>query len=52
MTIAALTRQLKRNDKNLYRNCERLIEWTAIDKDKNRQSSDPATRYLELKLPD
>jgi len=34
-TIAGLARQLKRDYKNVYSDCERLIEWMAIEKDKN-----------------
>ena len=33
MTIAELARQLKRDYKNVYNDCERLIEWMAIEKD-------------------
>ncbi|MEK7811775.1 MAG: hypothetical protein AAB278_08175, partial [Pseudomonadota bacterium] len=35
MTIAELARQLNRDYKNVYSDCERLIEWTAIEKDES-----------------
>src|SRR4030066_968908 len=34
-TIAELARQLKRDYKNVYNDCERLIEWMAIEKDES-----------------
>ena len=35
MMVAELARQLKRDYKNLYNDCERLIEWMAIEKDES-----------------
>lgn len=35
MSIAKLARTLKRDYKNVHNNCERLTEWTAIEKDAN-----------------
>ena len=53
MTIAALARQLKRDYKNVYGDCERLIEWTAIEKDENGQVFAPYNEIVvDMKLPD
>ena len=35
MTVAELARQLRRDYKNVYNDCERLIEWMAIEKNEN-----------------
>ena len=53
MTIAALARQLKRDYKNVYSDCERLIEWTAIEKDEHGQVFAPYNEIVvDMKLPD
>jgi predicted transcriptional regulator len=52
-TIAELARQLKRDYKNVYNDCERLIEWMAIDKDENGLIYAPyAEIVVDMKLPD
>jgi len=33
MTVTELSRQLKRDYKNVYNDCERQIEWMAIERD-------------------
>ena len=53
MTIAELARQLNRDYKNVYSDCERLIEWTAIEKDENGLVFAPYNEILvDMKLPD
>ena len=53
MTIAGLARQLKRDYKNAYSDCERLIEWTAIEKDENGLVFSPYNEIVvDMKLPD
>jgi predicted transcriptional regulator len=53
MTIAELARQLKRDYKNVYSDCERLIEWTAIEKDENGLVFAPYNEIVvDMKLPD
>ena len=53
MTIAELARQLKRDYKNVYNDCERLIEWMAIEKDENGLVFAPyAEIVVDMKLPD
>ncbi|MBI5658804.1 MAG: hypothetical protein HZC43_04470 [Nitrosomonadales bacterium] len=53
MTVAELARQLKRDYKNVYNDCERLIEWMAIEKDENGLVSAPyAEIVVDMKLPD
>lgn len=52
MTIAELARQLKRDYKNVYSDCERLIEWTAIEKDENGFVVAPYSEIVvDMKLP-
>ena len=53
MTIAELARQLKRDYKNVYNDCERLIEWMAIEKDESGLVFVPyAEIVVDMKLPD
>ncbi len=53
MTVAELARQLKRDYKNVYNDCERLIEWMAIEKDENGQVFAPYNEIVvDMKLPD
>ena len=53
MTVAELARQLKRDYKNVYNDCERLIEWMAIEKDENGLVFAPyAEIVVDMKLPD
>ena len=53
MTIAELARQLKRDYKNVYNDCERLIEWMAIERDENGLVFAPyAEIVVDMKLPD
>ncbi len=52
MTIAELARQLKRDYKNVYNDCERLIEWMAIEKDESGLIFAPyAEIVVDMKLP-
>lgn len=52
-TIAELARQLKRDYKNVYNDCERLIEWMAIEKDENGLVFAPYSEIVvDMKLPD
>jgi len=53
MTIAELARQLKRDYKNVYNDCERLIGWMAIEKDGNGLVCAPYDEIVvDMKLPD
>ncbi|MFZ5503654.1 MAG: hypothetical protein ACOY3V_09040 [Pseudomonadota bacterium] len=53
MTVAELARQLKRDYKNAHNDCERLIEWMAIDKDDNGLVFAPYNEIVvDMKLPD
>lgn len=53
MTVAELARQLKRDYKNVYNDCERLIEWMAIEKDERGLVFSPyAEIVVDMKLPD
>ena len=53
MTVAELARQLKRDYKNVHNDCERLIEWMAIEKDENGLVFAPyAEIVVDMKLPD
>lgn len=53
ITIAELARQLKRDYKNVYNDCERLLEWMAIEKDENGLVFAPyAEIVVDMKLPD
>lgn len=52
-TIAELARQLKRDYKNVHNDCERLIEWMAIEKDENGLIFAPYSEIVvDMKLPD
>ena len=53
MTVAELARQLKRDYKNVHNDCERLIEWMAIEKDENGLVIAPYSEIVvDMKLPD
>ena len=53
MTVAELARQLKRDYKNVHNDCERLIEWMAIEKDENGLVFAPYDEIVvDMKLPD
>jgi predicted transcriptional regulator len=53
INIAELARQLKRDYKNVYNDCERLIEWMAIEKDENGLVFAPYSEIVvDMKLPD
>jgi predicted transcriptional regulator len=53
MTIAELARQLKRDYKNVYSDCERLIEWMAIEKDEKGLVFAPYNEIVvDMKLPE
>jgi len=53
MTVAELARQLKRDYKNVYNDCERLIEWMAIEKDAGGLVNAPYNEIVvDMKLPD
>jgi len=53
MTIAELARRLKRDYKNVNNDCERLIEWMTIEKDKNGLVLAPYDEIVvDMKLPD
>jgi len=53
MTVVELARQLKRDSKNVYSDCERLIEWMAIEKNENGLVFAPYDEIVVgMKLPD
>lgn len=53
MTVAELARQLKRDYKNVHNDCERLIEWMAIEKNENGLVFAPYDEIIvDMKLPD
>lgn len=53
MTIAELARRLGRDYKNVYSDCDRLIEWMAIEKDENGQVYAPYDEIVVgMKLPE
>lgn len=53
MTVAELARLLKRDYKNVHNDCERLIEWMAIEKDANGLVFAPYDEIVvDMKLPD
>jgi len=53
MTVAELARQLKRDYKNVHNDCERLIEWMAIEKDENDFIFAPYDEIIvDMKLPE
>lgn len=53
MTVAELSRRLKRDYKNVHSDCERLIEWMAIKKDENGLVYTPYDEIVvDMKLPE
>lgn len=53
LTVAQLARLLKRDYKNVHSDCERLIEWMAIEKDGAGQVFAPYSEIVvDMKLPD
>lgn len=51
--IADLARRLKRDYKNVHLDCERLIEWMAIEKDESGLVFAPYSEIVvDLKMPD
>ena len=53
MSVAELARRLKRDYKNVYGDCERLIEWMAIEKNESGQVFAPYDEIVvDMKLPD
>ncbi len=53
MTIAELARRLGRDYKNVYNDCERLIEWMAVEKDENGLVCAPYDEIVvDMKLPE
>ncbi|HZW26676.1 MAG TPA: hypothetical protein VFF26_14455 [Gallionella sp.] len=53
MTVAELARRLKRDYKNVYNDCERLIEWMALEKDENGLVYAPYDEIVvDMKLPE
>ena len=53
ITIAELARRLKRDYKNVYNDCERLIEWMAIEKNEDGLIYAPYDEIVvDMKLPD
>jgi predicted transcriptional regulator len=52
-TVAELARRLKRDYSNVHNDCERLIEWMAIEKDENGFVCAPYSKIVVgMKLPD
>ena len=53
VSVAQLARLLKRDYKNVHNDCERLIEWMAIEKDENGLVFAPYSEIVVgMKLPD
>lgn len=53
ITIAELARRLQRDYKNVHNDCERLIQWMAIEKDENGLVFAPYSEIVvDMKLPD
>lgn len=53
MTVAELARRLKRDYKNVHNDCERLIEWMALEKGENGLVCAPYDEIVvDMKLPD
>lgn len=53
MTVAELARTLKRDYKNVYNDCERLIEWMALEKDESGRIFAPYDEIVvDMKLPE
>lgn len=53
MTVAELARRLKRDYKNVHSDCERLIEWMAIEKTGDGLVHAPYDEIVvDMKLPD
>ncbi len=53
ISVAELARRLKRDYKNVHQDCERLMEWMAIQKDENGLVFAPYSEIVvDMKLPD
>ena len=53
VTVAELARRLKRDYSNVHNDCERLIEWMAIERDEDGLVFAPWSEIVvEMKLPD
>jgi predicted transcriptional regulator len=53
MTVAELARRLGRDYKNVHNDCERLIEWMAVEKDENGLVFAPYDEIVvDMKLPE
>ena len=53
MNVAELARTLKRDYKNVHNDCERLIEWMALEKDENGRICAPYDEIVvDMKLPE
>ncbi|MHB9118446.1 MAG: HVO_A0114 family putative DNA-binding protein [Burkholderiales bacterium] len=53
ITIAELARRLARNYKNVHNDCERLIEWLALEKDEEGRVLVPYSEILiDLRFPE
>lgn len=53
ITIAELARRLQRDYKNVHNDCERLIQWMALEKDENGLVFAPYSEIVvDMKLPD
>lgn len=53
ISVAELARRLKRDYSNVHSDCERLIEWMAIEKDENGFIFAPYSEIVVgMKLPD
>ncbi len=53
ISVAELARRLKRDYSNVHNDCERLIEWMAIEKDENGFVFAPYSEIVVgMKLPD
>jgi len=53
MTVAELARRLGRDYKNVHNDCERLIEWMALEKAENGLVHAPYDEIVvDMKLPD
>lgn len=53
MTVAELARRLGRDYKNVHTDCERLIEWMAVEKDENGLVHAPYDEIVvDMKLPE
>lgn len=53
ISVAQLARRLKRDYSNVHNDCERLIEWMALEKDENGLVFAPYSEIVVgMKLPD